>query len=92
MPNRSFSLCCLRLGETPAFFDMVPSKCIAAKGTKECVVCTSGGEKKHLPVVLSTTGDGKMLPPMINFKGKTDTTISDLNIPAGLIVETQEKA
>ena len=80
------------MDETPAFFDMVPSKCIAAKGTKECMVCTSGGEKKHLTVVLSATGDGKMLPPMIIFKGKTDRTISDLNIPAGFIMKTQEKA
>ena len=67
---------------------MVPSKCIAAKGTKECVVRTSGGEKKHLTVVLSATRDGKMLI----FKGKTDRTISDLNIPAGFILKTREKA
>ena len=43
------------MDETPAFFDMVPSKCTAAKGTKECVVLTSGGERKHLTVVLSLT-------------------------------------
>ena len=29
---------------------------------------------------------------MIIFKVKTDRTISDLNIPAGFIVKTQEKA
>ena len=80
------------MDETPAFFDTVPSKCIAAKGTKEYVVRISGGEKQHLTVVLSDTGDGKMLPPMIIFKGKTDRTISDLNIPAGFIVKAQEKA
>ena len=74
------------MDETPAFFDMVPQKCIAAKGTKECVVRTSGGEKKHLTVVFSATGDGKMLPPMIIFKEKT---ISDLNILAGFIVKTR---
>ena len=79
------------MDETLAFFDMVPAKCIAAKGTKECVVRTSGGKKKHFTFVLSTTGDGKMLPPMIIFKGKADRTISDLNIPAGFIVKTQEK-
>ena len=49
------------MDETPAFFDMVPLKCIAAKSTKECVVRTLGGEKKLLKVVLSATGDGKML-------------------------------
>ena len=79
------------MDETPAFFDMVPSKYIAAKGTKECVVRTSGGEKKYLTVVLSATGDGKMLPPMIIFKGKTDRTINDLNISAGFIVKTKKK-
>ena len=76
------------MNETPVFFDMVPLKCIAAKGTKECMVLTSGGEKKHLTVVLSTTGDGKMLPPMIIFKGKTDRTICHLNIPAEFILKT----
>ena len=80
------------MDEIPAFCDMMPTKCIAAKGTKECVVLTSGGEKKHLTVVLSAMEDGKMLPPMIIFKGKTDRTISDLNIPAGFIVKTQDKA
>ena len=80
------------MDETPAFLDMVRSKCIAAKGTKECVLRTSSGEKKYLTVVLSATGDGKILPPMIIFKEKTDRTISDLNIPAGFIVKTQEKA
>ena len=29
---------------------------------------------------------------MIIFKGKTDRTISDLNITAGVIVKTKEKA
>ena len=80
------------MDETPVFFDMVPSKCIAAKGTKECVVRTSDGERKHLTVVLSVMGDGKMLPTLIIFKWKTDRTISDLNIPAGFIVEIQENA
>ena len=80
------------MDKAPAFFYMVPSKCIVANGTKECMVRTSGGEKKHLTVVLPATGDGKMLAPMIIFKGKTDRTVSDLNIPAGFIVKTQEKA
>ena len=80
------------MDKTPAFFDMVPSKCIAAKGTKECVDSTSGGKKKHIKIVLAAMGDEKMLPPMIIFKGKTDRTISDLNIPAEVIMKLQEKA
>ena len=34
------------MDETPAFFDMVPSKRISKKGEKECVVRSSGSEKK----------------------------------------------
>ena len=44
------------MNETPAFFDMVPSKCIAAKGTKECVVRTLGGEKKKYSCFVSYGG------------------------------------
>ena len=51
------------------------------KGDKECVVRSSGSEKKHLTVVLSASVDGKILPPMIIFKGKTDQSIRNLNIP-----------
>ena len=36
------------MDETPAFFDMVPSKFIAPKGNKECVVRTLGGKKNIL--------------------------------------------
>ena len=71
---------------------MVPSKCISKKGEKECVVRSSGSGKKHLTVVLLATADGKMLPPMIIFKGKTEKTIRDLNIQPGFIVKTQKKA
>ena len=62
------------------------------KGDKECVVRSSGSEKKHLIVVLSATADGKMLPPMIIFKGKTKQTIHNLNISSNFVVKTQEKA
>ncbi|XP_057304495.1 uncharacterized protein LOC130641631 [Hydractinia symbiolongicarpus] len=79
------------MDETPAFFDMVPAKCISKK-REECVVRSSGSEKKHLTVVLSAKGDGKMIPPMIIFKGKTEKTIRDLEIPAGFVVKTQSKA
>ena len=47
------------MDETPAFFDMVPSKCIAAKGTKECVVLNSGGEKIILQLFCQLRGMGK---------------------------------
>ena len=80
------------MDETPAFFDMVPSKSICKTGSKECIVRTSGCEKKHVTIVLSATADGKMLPPMIIFKGKTTKTIEKLRVPDGFIVKTQAKA
>ena len=45
------------MDETPAFFDMVPSKSICKTGSKECIVRTSGCEKKHVTIVLSATAD-----------------------------------
>ena len=77
--------------ETPAFFDMVPSKIICKTGSKECIVRTSGCEKKHVTIVLSATADGKMLLPMIIFKEKTTKTIEKLRVPDGFIVKTQAK-
>ena len=80
------------MDETPAFFDMIPAKSICKTGSRECIVRTSGSEKKHVAVVLSATADGTMLPPMLIFKGKTDKTIKKLRIPKGFIVKTQEKS
>ena len=77
------------MDEILAFFDMVPSKCIAKKGDKECVVRSSGIEKKQLAAVLSATADRKMLHIMIIFKGKTDQTICNLNIPTNFVVKQQ---
>lgn len=80
------------MDETPAFFDMVPAKTICKTGSKECIIRTSGCEKKHVTIVLSATADGTMLPPMIIFKGKTENTIKKLRVPEGFIIKTQEKA
>ena len=80
------------MDETAAFFDMTPAKSICKTGSWECIVRTSGSEKKHVTVVLSATADGTMLPSMLIFKGKTDKTIKKLDIPEGFIVKTQEKS
>ena len=57
------------MDETPLFFDMVPSRTLEKRGAKEVRVKSTGAEKRHLTVVLACTGAGKMLPPMIIFKG-----------------------
>ena len=75
------------MDKTPAFFDMVPTKCILKKGDKECVVRSSGSENKHQTVILSATGDRQMVPAMVIFKGKTEKTIRGLEIPPGFVVK-----
>ena len=80
------------MDETPAFFDMMPAKSICKTGSRECIVRTSGSEKKHVSAVLSATADGTKLPAMLIFKAKTDKTIKKVRIPEGFIVKTQEKS
>ena len=80
------------MDETPIWFDIVPQRSIAKKGSKSVVIRTSGSEKRHVTVVLAVMADGTVLPPMIIFKGKTNRTIRDLVVPTGFVVTTQEKA
>ena len=65
--------------------------CHHKKYERECVVRSSGSEKKHLTVVLSAAADELMIPPTIVFRGKTYKTICNLNIPPTFIVKTEEK-
>ena len=67
------------------------AKSICKTGSKECVVWTSGCQKKHVTVVLPATEDGKVLPPMIIFKGSSEKTIQKLRVLEGLVIKTQEK-
>ena len=67
---------------------MLQLKCIAQKG-EESVVGYSGGENKHLTVVLSVTADGQMLSSKIIFRERTHRTIRKLHIPPGLVVKRQ---
>ena len=76
--------------ETPAPFDIAPSNELRRK-MRKCMVRSSGSAKKHLMVVLSATADRQMLPPMIIFRGKTNQTISNLDILPSFIVKTQKR-
>ena len=80
------------MDETHAFFDMIPAKCTCKTISKECVVQTSGCEKKHVTTILPAVADSKMLPPMIIFKGTTEETIQKLRVTEGFVIKTQEKA
>ena len=70
---------------------MIHLKSIRKTGSKESVVRTSGCQKKHATILLPATVDGKMLPPMIIFKGTTEKTIQKLRVPEGFVIKTQEK-
>lgn len=60
----------VNMDETPMYFDMTTNKTVNLKGAKTVSVRSTGADKRRLTVVLAATGDGKMLPPMIIFKGK----------------------
>ena len=68
------------MDETLAFFDIVPNKYFANKGSKSVTVRISGCEKKHVTVVLAIAASGGILPPMIIFPGKTDHIVKDLTV------------
>lgn len=56
------------VNEIPLYFDMIHTK---GNASRECIIRSSGSEKKHVTVVLSATADGALLPPMLIFKGET---------------------
>ena len=58
------------MDETPVFFDLVPNKTVAPKGSKSVMVRTSKSEKRHVTVVLAVAADGSVLPAPVIFKGK----------------------
>lgn len=80
------------MDETPAYFDMVPSKTVDKKGKKSITVRTTKSERRHVTVVLTCVATGHMLPPMVIFKGKTSRTIRGVNNKGKSIITYQEKA
>ena len=80
------------MDETPAYFDVVPSKTVDKKGKKSIIVRTTKSEKRHITAVLSCIATGEMLPPMIIFKGTTTRSINGVTNKNGAIVTYQGKA
>lgn len=70
--------------ETPAFSDILTAKIIRKTGLKEYDARTSGCEKKQVTIVLSATADGRILTPLIIFKGTTEKTTQKLRLPKDL--------
>lgn len=69
----------VNMDETPMYFDMTTNKTVNLKGAKTVSVRSTGADKRRLTVVLAATGDGKMLPPMIIFKGKR--ALKNISVP-----------
>lgn len=69
----------VNMDKTPMYFDMTTKKTVNLKGAKTVSVRSTGADKRRLTVVLAATGDGKMLPPMIIFKGKR--ALKNISVP-----------
>ncbi len=78
----------INMDETPMYFDMLPQRTLAKKGSKEVRVRSSGSEKKRLTVALTCTGSGKMLPALAIFKGKRKLKFSS---PKNVEVQCKQK-
>ena len=62
----------LNVDETPIYMDMTYNKTIEKKGAKNIEIITTGGEKIRISAILSISGDGKKLPPVLIFKAKPE--------------------
>ena len=69
----------INMDETPMYFDMTTNKTVNLKGAKTVSVRSTGADKRRLTAVLAATSDGKMLPPMIIFKGKR--ALKNISVP-----------
>jgi hypothetical protein len=74
--------------KTAIYLDMLPNY-TEKKGVKEVLLKTTGCEKLRLTEMLSTTADGRKLPPLLILKRKT---LPKLGLfPKDVIVRAQEK-
>jgi hypothetical protein len=80
----------INMVETPVFFDLVQNKTIHQAGSKSIIVRTTGGDKRHVTVILAIAANGAVLPTFIIFKGKH--VLKNIKTPPGCIVTVQPKA
>ena len=69
----------VNMDETPIFFDMQRAYTVHRKGSREVSIRGTKGGKKRVTFVVSCAASGKMLKPMIIFKGKTARTVRDVD-------------
>ena len=67
--------------ETPIWFDMTYNTTIAKLGEKNIKVCTFGGERLRVSLILCILANGEKLPPLVIFKGsknvRKETRLND---------------
>ena len=80
------------MDETPVYLDLLPSKVVDKKGKKSIRVRTTASEKNRITTVLCCTASGKLLPPLVIFKGKTLRPLKKVQVPDGVYCCTQAKA
>jgi hypothetical protein len=56
------------MDETPLYFDMVPNRSLDLKGVRTVRVRTTGADKRHITVVLTSSASGVMIPPLVIFE------------------------
>ena len=64
--------------ETACWFDMPSKTTVAQTDTRSIPLETTGHEKLHFSVILMAKADGTKLKPFIDFKGKGNQLVKDL--------------
>ena len=66
----------INMDETPIFFDMPRQYTVHTKVAKKVRITGTKGGKKHVTYVVLCAAAGKMLKPMVIFKGRTQRSVS----------------
>jgi hypothetical protein len=85
----------LNMDQTPIPYSFPSSRTLEKKGTKTIHVRTSTSDTKRATLAATVTASGKLLPPFLIFKGKTDGRIASRELqtyPVECIYACQDKA
>ena len=74
------------MDETSSWFDMLSNTTVDRIGQRSVPLKSTGHEKQHFTVVLSSKADGTKLKPYIVFKGKGTRLLKQLNAVQGVVV------
>ena len=77
------------MDKTPLYFDMPVSRTITKRGARQIRVKSTGAEKRRFTVILACIASGKILPPMMIFKG--ERPLKKLRLPRGAVIMVQKK-